>query len=76
VLANAPLLPDQVVVVDISQPRIDAWNSDKLPIYEPRLDDVVLEARCVHRNRPPRAAEPPAAPRPPPVRAARSPPHA
>jgi hypothetical protein len=35
-----------VVVVDISQPRIDAWNSDKLPIYEPRLDDVVFEARC------------------------------
>jgi len=36
-----------VVVVDISQPRIDAWNSDKLPIYEPRLDDVVFAARCV-----------------------------
>jgi UDP-glucose 6-dehydrogenase len=53
--------------VDISQPRIDAWNSDKLPIYEPRLDDVVLEARCV-RNRLPRLARP--------VRAARSPPHA
>jgi len=37
--------------VDISQPRIDAWNSDKLPIYEPRLDDVVLEARCVPEPR-------------------------
>jgi UDP-glucose 6-dehydrogenase len=35
----------EVVVVDISQPRIDAWNSSKLPIYEPRLDEVVLAAR-------------------------------
>ena len=32
----------QVVVVDISKPRIAAWNSDVLPIYEPGLDDVVL----------------------------------
>lgn len=23
-----------VTVVDLSQPRIDAWNSDELPIYE------------------------------------------
>lgn len=29
-----------VVVVDINQGRIDAWNSDKLPIYEPGLDEV------------------------------------
>ena len=36
-----------MVVVDISQPRIDAWNSSKLPIYEPRLDEVVFAARCV-----------------------------
>jgi len=35
----------EVVVVDISQPRIDAWNSPNLPIYEPRLDDVVNTAR-------------------------------
>ena len=42
--------PTQVVVVDISQPRIDAWNSSKLPIYEPRLDEVVFAARCVHRH--------------------------
>jgi len=35
----------EVVVVDISQPRIDAWNSSKLPIYEPRLDEVVFAAR-------------------------------
>lgn len=31
----------QVVVVDISKPRIAAWNSDELPIYEPGLDEVV-----------------------------------
>ena len=30
-----------VTVVDLSQPRIDAWNSDELPIYEPGLDEVV-----------------------------------
>lgn len=35
----------KVVVVDINQARIDAWNSDKLPIYEPGLEEVVFEAR-------------------------------
>ncbi len=35
----------QVTVVDINQKRIDAWNSDRLPIYEPGLDAVVKEAR-------------------------------
>ncbi len=34
-----------VTVVDMNQQRIDAWNSDELPIYEPGLDDVVKEAR-------------------------------
>ena len=34
-----------VHVVDLNQKRIDAWNSDHLPIYEPGLDDVVKEAR-------------------------------
>lgn len=34
-----------VNVVDIQQARIDAWNSDELPIYEPGLKEVVLEAR-------------------------------
>lgn len=33
----------KVVVVDINQTRIDAWNSDTLPIYEPGLDEVRLE---------------------------------
>lgn len=35
----------EVAVVDISQPRISAWNSDHLPIYEPGLDDVVKQCR-------------------------------
>lgn len=34
-----------VTVVDINQSRIDAWNSDELPIYEPGLDEVVKAAR-------------------------------
>lgn len=38
--------PDiQVRVVDMNTARIAAWNSDKLPIYEPGLDDVVRQAR-------------------------------
>ncbi|KAL8124663.1 UDP-glucose 6-dehydrogenase 5 [Apium graveolens] len=35
----------EVAVVDISEPRITAWNSDQLPIYEPGLDDVVKQCR-------------------------------
>ncbi len=34
-----------VNVVDINQNRIDAWNSDALPIYEPGLHEIVAEAR-------------------------------
>lgn len=38
--------PDRrVMVVDISQERIDAWNSDALPIYEPGLEEVVKSCR-------------------------------
>ncbi|MBB5350825.1 UDPglucose 6-dehydrogenase [Haloferula luteola] len=38
--------PDiQVTVVDLNQARIDAWNSEVLPVYEPGLDEVVKEAR-------------------------------
>uniref|UniRef100_A0A0E0D3M9 UDP-glucose 6-dehydrogenase n=1 Tax=Oryza meridionalis TaxID=40149 RepID=A0A0E0D3M9_9ORYZ len=38
--------PDvEVVVVDISAPRIEGWNSERLPIYEPGLDDVVRQCR-------------------------------
>lgn len=35
----------RVVVVDINEKRIAAWQSDKLPIYEPGLDEVVRAAR-------------------------------
>jgi len=38
----------RVCVVDLSQKQIDAWNSDKLPIYEPGLPEVVQA--CVGRN--------------------------
>lgn len=34
-----------LVILLVVQPRIDAWNSDNLPIYEPGLDEVVKEAR-------------------------------
>ncbi|XP_017779773.1 PREDICTED: UDP-glucose 6-dehydrogenase-like isoform X2 [Nicrophorus vespilloides] len=38
--------PDiKVTVVDLSVERIAQWNSEKLPIYEPLLDDVVKECR-------------------------------
>jgi len=34
-----------VTVVDINQARIDAWNSDELPVFEPGLDNIVRENR-------------------------------
>ncbi|MEC7235740.1 MAG: nucleotide sugar dehydrogenase, partial [Verrucomicrobiota bacterium] len=34
-----------VTVVDINKVRIDAWNSDKLPVFEPGLSDIVQGAR-------------------------------
>ncbi len=34
----------RVVVVDINEARIAAWQSDELPIYEPGLDEVVKSA--------------------------------
>ena len=38
--------PDiQVTVCDMNQARIDAWNSDDLPVYEPGLQQVVESAR-------------------------------
>ncbi len=44
VIAN--FCPDyEVTVLDISQERIDQWNSDDLPIYEPGLKERVLKAR-------------------------------
>lgn len=38
----------RVNVVDSSEERIEQWNSDELPIYEPGLDQVVAE--CKGRN--------------------------
>ena len=35
----------EVTVADINESRINAWNSDELPIFEPGLDDVVKAAR-------------------------------
>ena len=34
-----------MTVVDISKQRIDAWNSDSLPIYEPGLQEIVQQCR-------------------------------
>ncbi|KAI3440580.1 UDP-glucose 6-dehydrogenase [Psidium guajava] len=35
----------EVAVVDISEARIQAWNSNQLPIYEPGLEEVVKQCR-------------------------------
>jgi len=35
----------KIIVVDINEERIAAWNSDKLPIYEPGLKEVVMKSR-------------------------------
>jgi UDPglucose 6-dehydrogenase len=35
----------RVVVVDINEARIADWNSERLPIYEPGLDEVICCAR-------------------------------
>ncbi|CAB3408630.1 unnamed protein product [Caenorhabditis bovis] len=34
-----------VTVVDMNLAKIDEWNSDKLPIYEPGLEEIVMAAR-------------------------------
>ncbi|CAK8697493.1 UDP-glucose 6-dehydrogenase-like [Clavelina lepadiformis] len=35
----------EVTVVDINKERINAWNSEELPIYEPGLDEIVMKCR-------------------------------
>ncbi|CAG8472366.1 13146_t:CDS:2 [Ambispora leptoticha] len=35
----------KVNIVDVNPDRIAAWNSDKLPIYEPGLEEVVFDRR-------------------------------
>lgn len=38
--------PDyKVTVVDINAQRIDAWNSDNLPVYEPGLEEIIKKTR-------------------------------
>eukprot|EP00930_Biecheleria_cincta_P038020 TRINITY_DN2611_c0_g1_i1.p1 TRINITY_DN2611_c0_g1~~TRINITY_DN2611_c0_g1_i1.p1 ORF type:complete len:509 (+),score=97.17 TRINITY_DN2611_c0_g1_i1:223-1749(+) len=34
-----------VTIVDMNEARINAWNSDNLPIYEPGLDEIVKSCR-------------------------------
>ena len=42
----AKYCPEHTInIVDINQDRIDRWNSDDLPIYEPGLLDVVQQTR-------------------------------
>lgn len=41
--------PDiQVTVTDLCKDRIDAWNSERLPIYEPGLAEIVSKVRGVN----------------------------
>lgn len=35
----------KVTVVDINQERINAWNSDNLPVFEPGLSEIVKQCR-------------------------------
>ena len=35
----------RVTIIDVNKSRIDAWNTQKLPIIEPGLEDVVRVAR-------------------------------
>ncbi len=37
-----------MTVLDISEARVQAWNSDQLPIYEPGLTDLVKACRGVN----------------------------
>jgi UDPglucose 6-dehydrogenase len=38
--------PDlRVTAVDINPERIAAWNSDRLPVYEQGLDDLIRQTR-------------------------------
>lgn len=35
----------QVTIVDVNPDRINQWNSDSLPIYEPGLEDIIKKCR-------------------------------
>ncbi len=36
---------DKIIIVDSNSERIDAWNSDELPIYEPGLAEIIERRR-------------------------------
>lgn len=40
----------QVFVVDSNSDKIDQWNSDELPVFEPNLDAIVRECRDQRKN--------------------------
>ena len=45
--------PDiHVDVVDMNAARIAGWNSGKLPVYEPGLDEIVLEPLSLGYGKP------------------------
>ncbi|KAA1125302.1 UDP-glucose 6-dehydrogenase 1 [Puccinia graminis f. sp. tritici] len=35
----------QVTIVDVNPDRINQWNSDSLPIFEPGLEEIILKCR-------------------------------
>ncbi|PLW47140.1 hypothetical protein PCASD_02377 [Puccinia coronata f. sp. avenae] len=35
----------QVTIVDVNPDRINQWNSDSLPIFEPGLEEIILQCR-------------------------------
>ncbi len=43
IAAKSPRI--KVTVVDLSEKQIAAWNSNRLPIYEPGLDEIVVSVR-------------------------------
>ena len=45
----ASLCPEiTVTLVDINQKKIDEWNSDHIPIYEPGLEEIVKKQRKIN----------------------------
>lgn len=35
----------KIVVVDVNQAKIDQWNSDDLPLFEPGLKEIIMSCR-------------------------------
>lgn len=38
----------RIVVVDVNQAKIDQWNSDDLPLFEPGLKEIIVACRGTH----------------------------